>query len=57
MVKKISIQKGQKFKGIELEFDEKVQSSFLAVAPSTSKVARAFAFPKQKFPSSFTLVI
>ncbi|WP_187274439.1 recombinase family protein [Paenibacillus sp. N3.4] len=57
IVKQIHVKKGQKFEGIELEFDDKVTACFLGLAPSTQAVAGAFAFSKQKFPLQYTLVI
>lgn len=57
IVKQIFVQKGQKFEGIELEFDEQVKKCFLGLAPSTKTVEGAFAFPKQKLPSMYTIVI
>ncbi|SED13024.1 recombinase family protein [Paenibacillus sp. GP183] len=55
IVKQIFVQKGQKFEGIELEFDEHVKKCFLGLAPSTKTVEGAFAFHKQKLPSKYSM--
>jgi site-specific DNA recombinase len=57
IVRQIHVKKGQKFEGIELEFDDKVKACFLGLAPSTKTVVGAFAFSKQKFPAQYTVVI
>ncbi|MGO0063859.1 recombinase family protein [Brevibacillus fluminis] len=58
VIKQVHIKKaGKEIEGIELEFDEGIKKYFLTLAPSTNKVEGAFAFPKQKPPYRYTLVI
>ncbi|EMT52647.1 hypothetical protein I532_13359 [Brevibacillus borstelensis AK1] len=58
VIKQVHIKKaGKEIEGIELEFDEGIKKYFLTLAPSTNKVKGAFAFPKQKPPYRYTLVI